>query len=62
MIELAIEAGFEKYQDTSLSAMWNGNAGKEADDETLQVGEYPVGCAVLKFAELLQSEAAKRRG
>jgi len=59
LIELAIEAGFEKYQN-GLSAQWNGNAGKEADDETLQVGEYPVGCAVLKFAELVQAEAAKR--
>lgn len=56
MIELAIEAGFEKYEHTSLSAQWNGNTGKEADDETLQVGEYPIGCKVLKFAELLQAE------
>lgn len=62
MIQLAIKAGFEKYQDTSLSAAWNGNPDKAEDDETLQVGEYPVGCAVFKFAELVLAEAAKRRG
>lgn len=66
MIELAIAAGFEKYEDCSLSSSFHWEEKKDSaaaeDDETLQVGEYPVGYAVLKFAELVQAEAAKRRG
>ena len=46
IIRMALEAGFEKYHLTSLS-------GESELDRTLQVGEYPVGEYVSKFAELV---------
>lgn len=46
IIKLALEAGFEEYEWSSLS-------GDSELDETLQVGEYPVGEAVFKFAALV---------
>lgn len=46
IIKLALEAGFEEYEWSSLS-------GDSELDQTLQVGEYPVGEAVFKFAALV---------
>lgn len=46
IIKLALEAGFEEYEWASLS-------GDSELDQTLQVGEYPVGEAVFKFAALV---------
>jgi hypothetical protein len=46
IIRMAREAGFEEYEWSSLS-------GESELDETLQVGEYPVGEAVFKFAALV---------
>ena len=47
--ELALKAGFEPYDSTSLS-------GNSELDQTLQVGEYPVGESVHEFAELIVRE------
>jgi hypothetical protein len=46
IIRMALEAGFEEYHWTSLS-------GESELDRTLQVGEYPVGESVFKFAALV---------
>jgi hypothetical protein len=46
IIRMAREAGFEEYHWTSLS-------GESELDRTLQVGEYPVGESVFKFANLV---------
>lgn len=46
IIRMAKEAGFEEYHWTSLS-------GDSELDRTLQVGEYPVGESVFKFAALV---------
>ena len=46
IIRMAREAGFEEYEWSSLS-------GDSELDQTLQVGEYPVGEAVFKFAALV---------
>ena len=53
IIRMAGEAGFEKYEKSSLS-------GKSALDQTLQVGEYPVGEAVFKFAALVAAAERER--
>lgn len=54
IIRMALEAGFEEYHWTSLS-------GKSELDRTLQVGEYPVGESVFKFAALVAA-AIRARG
>ena len=46
IIRMAREAGFEEYEWSSLS-------GDSELDQTLQVGEYPVGEAVFNFAALV---------
>lgn len=46
IIRMAREAGFEDYHWTSLD-------GESELDQTLQVGEYPVGESVFKFAALV---------
>ena len=46
IIRMALEAGFEKYEPWSLH-------GADELDRTLQVGEYPVGIPVFKFAEMV---------
>lgn len=46
IIRMAREAGFEEYEESSLS-------GDSELDQTLQVGEYPVGEAVFKLAALV---------
>ena len=46
IIRMAREAGFEDYHWTSLN-------GESELDQTLQVGEYPVGESVFKFATLV---------
>lgn len=46
IIRMAREAGFEDYHWTSLN-------GESELDQTLQVGEYPVGESVFKFAALV---------
>ena len=46
IIRMAREAGFEDYHWTSLN-------GESELDQTLQVGEYPVGENVFKFAALV---------
>ena len=46
IIRMAREAGFEEYEWSSLS-------GDSELDQTLQVGEYPIGEAVFKFAALV---------
>ena len=46
IIRMAIEAGFEEYNLTSLS-------GDSELDRTLQVGEYPVGESVFKLVNLV---------
>lgn len=46
IIRMALEAGFEEYQWTSLS-------GDSELDRTLQVGEYPVGKSVFKLVNLV---------
>ena len=43
---LALEAGWEPWEETSLS-------GKSKQDETFQAGEYPVGEGLSRFAELI---------
>ena len=54
VIELAIEAGFEPYETTSLS-------GKSELDQTLQVGEYPIGESVFKLVRLVEKELKRDR-
>ena len=54
VIELAIEAGFEPYESTSLS-------GKSELDQTLQVGEYPIGESVFKLVRLVERELKRDR-
>lgn len=54
VIELAIEAGFEPYESTSLS-------GRSELDQTLQVGEYPVGESVFKLVRLVEKELKRDR-
>ena len=54
VIELAIEAGFEPYESTSLS-------GKSELDQTLQVGEYPIGESVFKLVRLVEKELKRDR-
>lgn len=46
IIAMALQAGFEKYEWSSLS-------GVSELDETLQVNEYPVGETVFEFAALV---------
>jgi hypothetical protein len=46
IIRMAREAGFEDYHWTSLN-------GESELDRTLQVGEYPIGESVFKFAALV---------
>ena len=46
IIRMALDTGFEDYHWTSLS-------GESELDRTLQVGEYPVGESVFKFAALV---------
>ena len=46
IIAMALQAGFEEYESSSLS-------GNSELDQTLQVGEYPVGETVFKFAILV---------
>lgn len=53
IIKLALEAGFEEYEWSSLS-------GNSELDQTLQVGEYPVGEAVFKFATLIQEATLEK--
>lgn len=57
IFQMAVEAGFEPYEDYSLS-------GDSEEDELLQVGEYPVGESVIAFANMVQDWAEKngRRG
>jgi hypothetical protein len=43
---LALQAGWEPYEETSLS-------GRSKQDETFQAGEYPVGEDLSRFAELI---------
>ena len=49
IIRMAREAGFEDYHWTSLN-------GESELDQTLQVGEYPVGESVFKFAALVAAD------
>ena len=53
IIKLALEAGFEEYEWSSLS-------GDSELDQTLQVGEYPVGEAVFNFAALVAAAERER--
>ena len=54
IIRMALEAGFEEYHWTSLS-------GESELDRTLQIGEYPVGESVFKFAALVAAAEREAR-